>query len=82
MEAGKRRLAGAANTDEVKGLHREARDSIEVVAEQVLELRLLQKSMFMVGATTNEISVSRQAIWQSQICREGGIGEVGDHPTG
>ena len=49
MEAGKRRLAGdtarAASTDEVKILHREARDLKEVVAEQTLELRLLKKSM-------------------------------------
>ena len=40
MEAGKRRLAGdtarAANSDEVKDLHREARDLKEVVAEQML----------------------------------------------
>ena len=49
MEAGKKRLAGdtmrEANTDEVKGLRREARDLKEVVAEQALELRLLKKSM-------------------------------------
>lgn len=49
MEAGKKRLAGdtmrAANTDEVKGLRKEARDLKEVVAEQALELRLLKKSM-------------------------------------
>jgi hypothetical protein len=49
MEAGKRRLAGdtarAATTDEVKDLRREARDLKEVVAEQTLELRLLNKSM-------------------------------------
>ena len=53
MEAGKRRLAGdtarAANTDEVKDLRREARDLKEVVAEQTLELRLLEKSMFNGG---------------------------------
>ncbi len=49
MEAGKKRLAGdtarAATTDEVKDLRREARDLKEVVAEQMLELRLLKKSM-------------------------------------
>jgi transposase len=48
MEAGKRRLAGdtarAATTDEIKDLRREARDRKEVVAEQMLELRLLKKS--------------------------------------
>lgn len=53
MEAGKKRLAGdttrEANTDEVKGLRREARDLKEVVAEQTLELRLLKKSMFVDG---------------------------------
>ena len=47
MEAGKRRLASdtahAANTDEVKGLRREARDLKEAVAEQTLELGLLKK---------------------------------------
>lgn len=49
MEAGKKRLAGdtmrEANTDEVKGFRKEARDLKEVVAEQALELRLLKKSM-------------------------------------
>ena len=59
MEAGKRRLAGdtarAANTDEVKGLRREARDLKEVVAEQTLKLRLLKKACSTVGTTTNEV---------------------------
>ena len=53
MEAGKRRLAGdtsrAANADEVKDLRREARDLKEVVAEQMLEMRLLKKSMIADG---------------------------------
>jgi|TARA_B110000495_G_C22515579_1_gene314927 hypothetical protein len=48
MEAGKKRLSGdtarAATTDEVKDLHREARDLKEVVAEQTLELRILKKT--------------------------------------
>jgi transposase len=48
LEAGKRRLAGdtarAATTDEVKGLRRESTALKEVVAEQVLELRLLKKA--------------------------------------
>ena len=65
MEAGKRRLAGdtarAANTDEVKELRREARDLKEVVAEQTLELRILKKSMFGDGATTNEVRCIREA---------------------
>ena len=53
MEAGKRWLAGdtarAANTDEVRDLRREARDLKEVVAEQMLEMRLLKKSMIADG---------------------------------
>jgi transposase len=53
MEAGKRRLAGdtsrGANTDEVRNLRREARDLKEVVAEQMLEMRLLKKSMIADG---------------------------------
>ena len=59
MEAGKRRLAGdtarAATSDEVRDLRREARDLKEVVAERMLENRLLKKSMIGDGATTNEI---------------------------
>jgi transposase len=55
MEAGKRRLAGdtsrAANTDEVRDLRREARDLKEVVAEQMLEMRLLKKSMIGDGGS-------------------------------
>ena len=53
LEAGEKRLAGdatrEANTGEVKALRREARDLKEVVAEQVLELRLLKKSMIADG---------------------------------
>jgi len=53
MEAGKRRLTGdtsrAANADEVRDLRREARDLKEVVAEQMLEMRLLKKSMIADG---------------------------------
>ncbi len=53
LEAGKKRLAGdtmrEANTSEVQGLRREARDLKEVVAEQALELRLLKKSMTGLG---------------------------------
>ena len=49
MEAGRKRLAGdtarEANTGEVQGLRREARNLQEVVAEKALELRLLKKSM-------------------------------------
>jgi transposase len=53
MEAGRKRLAGdtarEANTGEVQGLRREARDLKEVVAEPALELRLLKKSMIGDG---------------------------------
>jgi len=53
MEAGKRRLAGdtarAANSDEVRDLRQEARDLKEVVAEQMLEMRLLKKSLIGDG---------------------------------
>ena len=53
LEAGKKRLAGdtsrAATTDEVKGLRREARALKEVVAEQLLEIRLLKKSLIGEG---------------------------------
>ena len=53
LEAGKRRLAGdtarAATTDEVKALRQEARALEEIVAEQALELRLLEKSMLADG---------------------------------
>lgn len=53
MEAGKRRLAGdtsrAANSDEVRDLRKEARDLKEVVAEQMLENRLIKKSMIGDG---------------------------------
>ena len=53
LEAGKKRFAGdtsrAATTDEVKGLRREARALKEVVAEQLLEIRLLKKSLIGDG---------------------------------
>ncbi len=49
LEAGKKRLAGdtarEATSDEVKGLRREATELKEVVAELMLENRLLKKSM-------------------------------------
>ena len=53
LEAGKKRLAGntarEASTSEVKVLRREARDLKEVVAELMLENRLLKKSMIGDG---------------------------------
>jgi len=49
LEAGKKRLSGdterEANTTEVKGLRTEARQLKEALAEQVLENRLLKKSV-------------------------------------
>ena len=71
MEAGKKRLAGdtarAANSDEVKELRRKAKELKEVVAEQMLELRLLNKACSAIGTTANEVYRIR---------------EVGDHPAG
>jgi transposase len=53
FEAGKKRLAGdtarAATSDEVKELRREASDLKEVVAELILENRLLKKSTIGAG---------------------------------
>ena len=53
MEAGKKRLAGdtarAATSDEVKTLRAEAHDLKEALAEQMLENRLLKKSMIGDG---------------------------------
>src|SRR5437016_4656003 len=57
LEAGKKRLAGdtarAATSDEVKDLRREASALKEVVAELMLENRLLKKST--IGAGEDEI---------------------------
>jgi transposase len=53
LEAGKKRLAGdtvrSATSDEVKDLRREASALKEVVAELMLENRLLKKSTLGVG---------------------------------
>ena len=53
LEAGKKRLSGdttrEANTDEVKELRSEARQLKEVLAEQILENRLLKKSVIADG---------------------------------
>ena len=53
MEAGKRRLAGntvrQASSAKVKTLRVEARDLKEALAEQILENRLLKKSMIGDG---------------------------------
>jgi len=53
LEAGKKRLSGdterEANTSEVKGLRSEASQLKEALAEQVLENRLLKKSVLGDG---------------------------------
>ena len=53
LEAGKKRLAGdtarQATSNEVKALRAEARDLKETLAEQMLENRLLKKSMIGDG---------------------------------
>ena len=53
LEAGKKRLAGdtarQANSGEVKALRAETRDLKEALAEQMLENRLLKKSMIADG---------------------------------
>jgi transposase len=71
LEAGKKRLAGdiarAATSDEVKDLRREASALKEVVADLMLENRLLKKSTIGLGKTAYEIPRRREA---------------GDHPAG
>ena len=53
LEAGKKRLSGdtarQASSGEVKDLRKEMRDLKEALAEQVLDNRLLKKSMTGVG---------------------------------
>jgi transposase len=65
MEAGKNRLAGdtsrQASSDDVKGLRQETAALNEVVADLMLENRLLKKSMIADGATKNEVSRIRKA---------------------
>ena len=55
LEAGKKRLAGdtarEATSDEVKVLRSEARSLKEALAEQMLENRLLQKSVLGDGGS-------------------------------
>ena len=59
LEAGKRRLAGdvvrEATTDEVKNLRQETLGLKEVVAELLMENRLLKKSVLGDGGTIYEI---------------------------
>src|SRR5689334_2879093 len=65
LEASKKRLAGdtarAATSQEVKDLRREASALKEVVAELVLENRLLKKARSGLGRTGHEIPRCREA---------------------
>ena len=80
MEAGRKRLVGdtarKANTGEVQGFRREARDLKEVVAEQALELRLLKahdlitSPAFLVIKAADEFRDKTTAInqmWQADF---------------
>jgi len=62
LEAGKKRLAGdtarSASTSEVRDLRREARQLKEALAEQMLENRLLKKSMIADGE--DQMRITRQ----------------------
>jgi hypothetical protein len=66
LEAGKRRLAGdtarAATSSEVADLRCEARALKEVVAEQVLELRLLKKRMARPVRKSEDRMLDRSAL--------------------
>jgi transposase len=65
LEAGKKRLAGdaarEAASDEVKGLRTEARQLKELLAEVLLENRLLKKVCSAVGSPIHEIRRCREA---------------------
>jgi transposase len=66
LEAGKKRLARAATSGEVKDLRREVLDMKVLAADFTLENRLLKKRMIADGETRNEIPRVREA---------------GDHPA-
>src|ERR1700722_17862309 len=71
LEAGKKRLAGdtarEATSDEVKEVQAQARQLKELVAELMIENRLLKKAYSAMGSPIHEV----------QRCRE-----TGDHPAG
>ena len=71
LEAGKKRLAGdtarEATGDEVKEIQAQARQLKELVAELMIENRLLKKVCSAMGSPVHEV----------QRCRE-----TGDHPAG
>jgi putative transposase len=100
MEAGKRRLAGdtarAASSDDVKGLRQEAAALKEVVADLMLENRLLKKSMIADGGiigiveqshlpakrTLDQLGMARRTFyrWYDRY-REGGPEALADRPS-
>src|ERR1700761_482484 len=65
LEAGKKRLAGdtarEATSEEAKGLQTEAQQLKELLAEVLLENRLLKKSVTAVGSPIHEIPGCREA---------------------
>ena len=71
LAAGKKRLAGdtarEATSDEVKGLRAEAHQLKELMAELMLENRLLKKACWRMGSPIPEVR---------------GGGEAGDYPAG
>jgi transposase len=65
LEAGKKRLAGdtarEATSDEVKGLRTEAQQLKELLAEVLLENRLLKKSVIGGGSPIQKVRRRREA---------------------
>src|SRR6202011_1953367 len=65
LEAGKKRLAGdtarEATSDEVKGLRAEAQQLKELLAEVLLENRLLKKACSAMGSPIHEVPCRRKA---------------------
>src|SRR5467141_2444939 len=80
LEAGKKRLAGdtarAATSDEVKDLRREASALKEVVAELMLENRLLKKPRSGLGRTTPD------RWWAGNCSADPPRGSIGPTRTG
>ncbi|WP_246693287.1 transposase, partial [Methylobacterium sp. WL2] len=81
LEAGKKRLSGdtarAATTDEVRDLRREAGALKEVVADLVLENRLLKRMARPVCKVVNEGACDRSA-QTYPACRHGGRRQDGE----
>ena len=92
LEAGKKRLSGdtarqassgdtarQASSGEVKDLRRERHDFKEALAEQVLDNRLLKKSMTGGEAPAPSVRAQRRTETANEIPR---IREAGDYPAG